>query len=154
MNQCVDCGQQIIGLHICPSRQPLTLKEPGIVVTPRSYEALAEENAKLRADVEQHNLAAAEILSLKLQIRAAEPVIGAARLMVKHQADRHELSSCCNDVTPTNAYLLRRALAEWDTWQKTNIENRKCKCVWLDGGHVGMYRDNSVPCPVHDNMKY
>ena len=55
---------------------------------------------------------------LLLQIRAAEPVIGAARLMVKHQQDRHELSSCCHDVTPTNAYLLERALKEWDAAQK------------------------------------
>jgi hypothetical protein len=53
----------------------------------------------------------------RLQIRAMEPVVGAARLMVRHQED-HELGSCCHDVTPTNAYLLKRALLEWDAVEK------------------------------------
>lgn len=32
MNQCVDCGGQVIGLHICPP--PLQLRPPGVVVVP------------------------------------------------------------------------------------------------------------------------
>lgn len=75
-------------------------------------------------------------------IRAAEPVIGAARLMVKHQQDRHELSSCCHDVTPTNAYLLERALKEWDATQNPTTDlKRNCEVSCQLLGACG-----SVPC--------
>ncbi len=91
---------------------------------------------------------------LELQIHAAEPVIGAARLMVKHQEDRHELSSCCHDATPTNAYLLKQALAEWDATQShvstctclacEAVKKKSC-VVPVDGGLCGMLH----PCPRH-----
>jgi hypothetical protein len=46
MFQCVDCGSQD-PWHVCPKHEAFTVKEPGIVMTPRNAEALAEENAKL-----------------------------------------------------------------------------------------------------------
>lgn len=100
------------------------------------------ENAKLRADLNgaEATVAALQMSldSAKLQIRAAEPVIGAARLMVKHQADRHELSSCCHDVTPTSAYLLARALKEWDETQKR---------VCLHPKLMGAPKSDTFECP-------
>jgi hypothetical protein len=94
---CGDCGQE----HKVPKR---------------------EEDEKARISTGSAGLACVLALvrereSLRLRILAAEPVIGAARLMVKHQMDRHELGSCCTDATPTNAYLLRRSLEEWDASQ-------------------------------------
>lgn len=91
-----------------------------------------------------------------LQIHAAGPVIGAARLMVKHQEDRHELSSCCHDATPTNAYLLKQALAEWDATQShvstctclaCEAAKKKSCVVPVNDGPCGMLH----PCPRHPN---
>lgn len=48
MNQCIDCGGQIVGLHICPT--PLSLKPPGVIIRPDDCSALVAENAKLREE--------------------------------------------------------------------------------------------------------
>src|SRR4029077_3877465 len=49
MFQCIDCGSQnpYHAYHACPTHPTFKVKEPGIVMTPRSIERLEEENARL-----------------------------------------------------------------------------------------------------------
>lgn len=68
------------------------------------------------------------------QIEAMQKIVEAARGMSKHMSDRHELSSCCLDVTPTPAYLLQKALEDFDA---RCAENLKCECQCHEAG-VGM----------------
>jgi hypothetical protein len=50
MFQCADCGSQN-PYHVCPKHPTFSVKEPGIVMTPRSIEGLEQENAKLLLQV-------------------------------------------------------------------------------------------------------
>lgn len=50
------------------------------------------------------------LLQVEALLEKYRNLIDAGWVMVNHQKDRHELSSCCNDVTPTPAYLLELAL--------------------------------------------
>lgn len=55
-------------------------------------------------------------------------LVDAARAMVKHQRDRHELSSCCHDVTPTPTYLLEKALGDM-TEKRVSEPAERCYCA-------------------------
>lgn len=54
-----------------------------------------------------------------------------AMQMVKHMKDRHELSTCCHDVTPTPAYNLEQAV-EGLNRVLSITEKRKCEHNWVD----------------------
>jgi len=52
MFQCIDCGSQN-PYHACPKHPSFKIKEPGIVMTPRSIERLEEENARLLLQIDE-----------------------------------------------------------------------------------------------------
>lgn len=86
--------------------------------------------------------AGTRITELETQL---EELREAALAMVKHMKDRHELSTCCHDVTPTPAYVLERAISCLEQthpsgepcmerlpckWHKEQPAlKRKCECV-------------------------
>lgn len=50
----------------------------------------------------------------ELQVDDYKELVQAAREMVKHQFDRHELGHCCRDYSPTETYKLQVALKKID----------------------------------------
>lgn len=105
-DRCDHCLVRMDGMEVhaddCPVRGPEIIEES---------ENLKLENADLCRKVQ----------ALELEKEKAEKkgrdlccafgnLLLAVTAMIKHQEDRHELGSCCKDVTPTPAYLLKEAL--------------------------------------------
>lgn len=103
--------------------------------------------------VEEVRRLTASLQSANLQVESFKTLERAARLMVKHQQDKHEFSTCCRDVTPSVAYILQSALDELDEARPV-AENRVelsgnsgqfAICGWCAG--TGKEERTTATCP-------